>query len=785
MHLSNRENKKHFLQFKRYLFIATPILAVIIVFYLIFHPKFEIRLGKEKLKKLNIMLITIDTLRWDYVSAYSSRKAQTPVLDRLAEEGTQFKTCIAQIPLTLPSHATILSGAYPLCHHVSDNSGFQVPGQLQLVSEILKNHGFLTSAFIGCYVLHRKTGMNQGFDHYADDFDVGRPIFSSESLQKRADEVLNEAREWLLKNKNHKFFTWIHLFDPHTPYTPPSPYQEKFPDNPYRGEVEYTDNQLGHFIAFLEEEGLYDNCLIIITSDHGEGLGDHGEQEHGFFLYESTVRVPLIVRAPFDFPLKFVEQAVEHVDLVPTVLDMLDVPIPEFCQGRSFLNSMFRPKKDEPSIAYSETYYPRRHFGWSELKALHWKNWKYIKAPQVELYDLSQDPGEENNLIHLKNRLKNKLEKETQRFIQENSMPTLTAAGRKSLDREEVERLTALGYLASEVNTAKKSDLPDPKNKIKVVNDLEKAKNHFDRENYDLAIPLVKAIIDSDPGVILAYHLLGNCYFQKEMYAEALENYRYVIAQQADFIIVAYDVLECLSRMGRNDDAIEEAKKFLMTYPGDYTLLMKLASLCYSGAEYDQAIDILKKIHSMNKTDPEVLRLIADICIIREEFENARLYVKRALEINPRLPQAHFLLGQIESAEGNSLKGIALYKEELAINPQNSQAAFYLAEELRLSGDYPAAIIYYRKTIELNPEFNVPYLVIAKYLLMKNIQISEAIRLCEKGIAIEPKNQYTILGYSLLMQVYSKLGDREKVDFYASEAKKLQALFGQVKEQKH
>jgi arylsulfatase A-like enzyme/thioredoxin-like negative regulator of GroEL len=780
MSLSNKENKKQFLRFKKYLLIVTPILAAFIVLYLIFQSKFEVHLDKEKLKDLNIVLITIDTLRWDYVSAYSSCKAQTPNLDSLAEEGTQFKTCIAQIPLTLPSHATILSGAYPLCHHVSDNSGFQVPGQLQLVSEILKNYGFLTSAVIGSYVLNRKTGMNQGFDHYADEFDVGGHIFSPESLQKRADEVLVEAREWLLNNKNHKFFTWIHLFDPHTPYTPPSPYKEKFPDNPYRGEVEYTDSQLGRFIAFLKEEGLYDNCLIVVTSDHGEGLGDHGEQEHGFFLYESTVRVPLIISAPFNFPVKIVEQTVEHVDLMPTILDMLDVPIPEFCQGRSFLDLMFRQKRDKANIAYSETYYPRRHFGWSELKALYWNNWKYIKAPKEELYNLSQDTSETNNVILLKSREKEKLNREMQRFIQEKSITSLTAARRKGLNKEEIKRLTALGYLTSVVNTTGKLDLPDPKDKIQVVINLEKAKKHFDRENYDLAIPLVKAVIGSNPGVILAFHLLGNCYFQKEMFAEALENYRYVLTQRPDFIIVAYDVIECFSRMGKIDVAIEEAKKFLMTYPGDYTLLGKLASLYYSRREYDQAIDILKKLHQMNETDPEVLRLIVNVSIIREDFENARVFVERGLEINARLPQAHFLLGQIESAQGNSLKAIALYKDELAINPRNSQAAFYLAEELRLSGSYPVAISYYRKTIELDPSFNVPYFVIAKYLLMKNVQISEAIRLCKKGTEIEPKNQYTILGYSLLMQIYSKLGDQEKADFYAAEAKRLQALLGQV-----
>ncbi len=259
-----------------------------------------------KLRDFNVILVTIDTLRADYVGAYGG-KARTPNMDRLADEGVLFERCIAQTPLTLPSHTTILSGTYPLHHGVRDNGGFVVPEELELVSETLKGKGLDTSAFIAAYVLHSKWGLAQGFDTYADDFDRARYKGLFLQNEKRADEVVASAKKWLRAHKDNHFFSWIHLFDPHTPYDPPPPF-DKHVGESYRGEVEYTDHAIGELFSFLKETGLYDKSLIILTADHGESLGHHGEGEHGFFVYEPTVSVPLIIRAPFEFPVKRVQR---------------------------------------------------------------------------------------------------------------------------------------------------------------------------------------------------------------------------------------------------------------------------------------------------------------------------------------------------------------------------------------------------------------------------------------------------------------------------------------------
>ncbi len=349
----------------------------------------------EKLRELNVILVTVDTLRADHVGAYGG-VARTPNMDRLADEGVVFEHCIAQTPLTLPSHTTILSGTYPLHHGVRDNGGFVVPDELELVSETLKKRGLETSAFIAAYVLHSKWGLAQGFDTYADNFDRARYKGLFLQNEKRADEVLESAKKWLREQKDTHFFSWIHLFDPHTPYDPPPPF-DKHVGEPYRGEVEYTDHALGELFSFLKEVDLYDKSLIILTGDHGEGLGHHGEAEHGFFVYEPTVSVPLIIRAPFEFPIQRVREIVEHVNLVPTILEALDVPS-GFSQGHSLLGLMFGTSEDNDPVAYTETFYPRLHYGWSELRALYHQDLKLIDAPEIELFRMSNDEKELTNL---------------------------------------------------------------------------------------------------------------------------------------------------------------------------------------------------------------------------------------------------------------------------------------------------------------------------------------------------------------------------------------------------
>jgi arylsulfatase A-like enzyme len=326
------------------LFLALPLVAC---------GREDASRDREALGELNVILITVDTLRADHVSAYGEG-ARTPHIDALAEDGVLFERCICQTPLTLPAHVSLLSGTYPLHHRVRDNGGLAVPDELELVSETLHDHGFATAAFVGAYVLHSKWGLDQGFDLYSDDFNRARYERIRLQNEKRAPEVIGLAEKWLRARSESRLFAWIHLFDPHAPYDPPAPFDQS--GDPYRGEVESVDAALGELFGFLRAEGLYERSLIVLTADHGESLGDHGEREHGFFIYEPTVHVPLILRAPVAFPVKRVRGLVEHVDVAPTILDLVGVPIPAAMQGRSLADELFGEAEPADATAYTETF---------------------------------------------------------------------------------------------------------------------------------------------------------------------------------------------------------------------------------------------------------------------------------------------------------------------------------------------------------------------------------------------------------------------------------------------
>ncbi|MCP2621102.1 sulfatase, partial [Candidatus Aminicenantes bacterium AC-334-E05] len=321
-------------------------------------------------KSYNYILISVDTLRADRLECYGFSRIKTPTINEMARSGIKFERCISQTPLTLPSHTTILTGTYPFFHGVRDNGGFIVPKELQTIAELFKEKKYITGAIVGAYVLDSKWGLNQGFDFYYDRFNLDRKEgFSIADVQRRGDEVITVAINWLNKVKNNNFFLFLHLYDPHTPYEPPSPFKEKYSNDLYLGEIAYTDFQLGRLWEYLKEEKLLDKTILIFTSDHGESLGEHGEATHGFFVYQEGIHVPLIFVLPFKKLQNLIrEQVVSLVDIMPTILELAKIPIPKQIQGRSLVSYFLNKNKNEDSYAYSETYYPRFHYGWSEVK---------------------------------------------------------------------------------------------------------------------------------------------------------------------------------------------------------------------------------------------------------------------------------------------------------------------------------------------------------------------------------------------------------------------------------
>ncbi len=769
---------------KRTKIIVISILILFILFYFFFYGSIDYKFKREKLKKLNVILITIDTLRASHVGIYGRGKAKTPNLDKLAEEGAYFKKCITQTPLTLPSHTTILSGTYPLYHKVRDNGGFIVPQKLTLISEILKKKGFKTAAFIAAYVLHSKWGLNQGFDFYEDSFDMSKyKSVSLSKIQKRAGEVLKEAEEWIRKNRSKHFFAWIHLYDPHTPYDPPSPYKEMYPGQPYRGEVEYTDYQLGLFFNFLKREALYNKTLIIIVADHGESLGQHKEKTHGFFLYEPTVWVPFIIRAPFKFRKKVITQNVELVDVTPTILDALGfLKEQKGIQGKSLLPLLFERKSKISDIAYTETFYPKFHYGWSELKAIYYENFKYILAPKDELYDLSQDERERKNLSLYKKRLRKKLRKMLERFIEEKSKNSLNILENKNLGREEIKKLAALGYISTFVDTSNKKTLPDPKDKIGVYNALLKTKRLMREKKYEQAINTVEKIIKSDPEIVDAYMLLGNLYYRKRDFKKAMESFYEVLKRKPDYNFATINIINCLLGLEEFDRAEEKIKEFLKRFPNDYALYMELGKIRLLKGDYDSALSNFKKVLKLDRKNAEAMNKIGEILIVKKKYDKAKKILKEALKIAPTAKEICYNLAQIAEKEGNIEEAIKFYKMEIKNNSDNFKAFYNLAEDLRERGDFDKAIEYYSKTIEVKPDFNIPYFMIAKYLFDRREELDRAITLCKKGVEIKPYNKYTVFGYYLLSDIYSLLGDSINSEKYYKIGRKILASLKSMSE---
>src|SRR5882762_965366 len=347
----------------------------------------------------NVVLITIDTLRADHLGCYGYQKIKTPNIDGLAADGARFTRAFTAVPVTLPSHTVMLTGTYPMLSGMHDFSANKLSPQQPTLATVLKQSGYATGAVVGSAVLDSRFGLNHGFDFYYDHFDFSRLEEANlDEMERPGNVVADQALEWLAKNSQKKFFLWMHLYDPHYPYHPPEPYSREYADRPYDGEIAFADEQVGRLLRFLKDKGLYQNTVIVLSGDHGESLGEHGEKTHGFFIYNATMHVPLIIHLPGKSAAQVVESIVSLVDLMPTVLQAAGLNIPSQVQGRSLLPLMVRRKAEESRNLYAETFLPRLHFNWSELRAVETERYQFIDAPKPELYDLSKDPGETQNL---------------------------------------------------------------------------------------------------------------------------------------------------------------------------------------------------------------------------------------------------------------------------------------------------------------------------------------------------------------------------------------------------
>lgn len=505
-------------------------------------------------RKGNVLLITIDTLRADRLSCYGFDHVRTDRIDRLAAGGTIFTRAFTHTPTTLPSHTNILLGTTPLSHGVHDNSGFVVRPELWTLAEHLKKQGYRTAAFVGAYPLDSRFGLDQGFDLYDDDYGSQSSRGSAFYVERKAEAVVGKAMDWLAGNQASPWFLWIHCFDPHEPYNPPPPFDARFRDSPYDGEVAYVDSSLGPLFARLEETKLLDNTLVVLTGDHGESLGEHGESTHAYFAYNATIWVPLIIRVPGMSPGRS-QDYVAHIDIFPTICDALDIKPPSGLPGISLLPAV-RGKKLPARPLYFESLYPYYSRGWAPLRGIIQDRKKYIDSPIPEFYDLTKDSSELANLA-------GRADWDDQRESLKKQMERAASSAdgkdsRQAMDAETMRKLRSLGYVSGQTPTKRSYG---PRDDIKMLlpfhNKSMEAKDLLRGGQAGRAEEMLKAVIAERKDIDVAYSNLATLYKEQGRLDEAVKVLEDGLAQLPSNFAIFSTYINFLVAAGRFDDVIE------------------------------------------------------------------------------------------------------------------------------------------------------------------------------------------------------------------------------------
>jgi len=738
--------------------------------------------GLGTFPEMNVLLFTLDTTRADHLGCYGYPNIRTPNIDGLAADGVLFRNATAQVPLTLPSHSSIFTGTYPFVHGVRDNGGFYLGPEKITLAELLKQKGWATSAFVGAFVLDSRWGLNQGFDHYYDNFDFAKyKKIGLDSVQREGGEVIKAFFDWFKTNGDRRFFSWIHFYDPHTPYEPPEPYKSEYSGRPwglYDGEIAYVDSLIGKVLESLREKGILDKTIIVVAADHGESLGEHGESSHAFFIYDATVSVPLIIRLPdSNSKAKIIEAQVENVDIMPTLLDLLGIAVTKEVQGRTLAPLLAGSRAGDDRMAYSESYYPRYHYGWSELKSLRTARYQYVKAPRPELYDIVRDPMEMTNIFEQNSSQAERFIHEMKR-IQEHSPNQGDASNApRQLDDDTMEKLKALGYVGGFTSSSKLSrstGLADPKDKIPLYNKLKQAEGASANREYDDALKKLGEVIDEDPGIMEARQVRGHIYMELDRYEEAVGECRAALEIDPEYSAAIFTMAQAYRKLKKFEEAAAGFWRLIQLDPKDPKPYMNLGEISIDVGDFDAAISHLEKAVAADPAHGAVAHnLLGSAYFEKKMFEPAEREIRKSLEMRPQIPDAHYNLGLLYEEKGDLQGAAEEYRKEIEIHPTAYPAYFNLALLCAKTGDRQGEIENFKEAVKANSKFARGYVFLAKAYLDRNENFDEAIRLARKGLELEPEAESAPLGHYVLADIYNRLG---RLSEYRAELEKGQAL---------
>jgi arylsulfatase A-like enzyme/Tfp pilus assembly protein PilF len=609
----------------------------------------------------NVILITLDTTRADRMGFLGSQRGLTPNLDALARQSAVFSRAYAQVPITTPSHVTILTGTYPQFNHVND---FAVPltKDIPYLPEILHEQGYKTAAFVGCAVLDPQSGGAPGFDRGFDTYDAGfsarRPGDDRyQTMERRGGDVVARALAWLNQNPSEPFFLWVHVYDPHIPYDPPEPFRSRYASEPYDGEIAYADSVVGKLLDDLRARKLYDGALIALMADHGEAFGEHGEHTHGIFLYDETIHVPLLFKLPGKGAAgKRVDARAGLVDVTPTILDIVGMPVPKAVQGESLValmrdvGSPTKPVPDRP--AYAETDYPQRAFGWSSLRGLRTGKYLFIEAPRKELYDQSTDSKAEHNLSSAANAVTETLSSRLDAFRRKTSSSEKAPEVEANLQREQ--QLAALGYVSSSnANHAKGSGQgADPKDKIEIANRLEEALLAQEDGHFEDAIQLFEQVLAKEPTIAVAHQSLGTAWMALKNYGKALPALRKAVELRPDAVSPHIGLGKALLDTGDLESAASEFKAAIALSPSAANLHFSLAGVYERMQRVADAKKELETTLQLKPDDFNANMMLGHFLTEEGKPADALPKLQKAVELQPDSPEAHAFLAQAYSELG-------------------------------------------------------------------------------------------------------------------------------------
>ena len=675
-----------------------------------------------------IVLISIDTLRADRLPAYGYAATKTPQIDRLIQDGVLFERAYSHAPQTLPSHTSLFSGQLPFEHGVRDNIGFTVkPGQ-RLLQHALKEHGYPTGGFVSAYVLREQTGFSQGFDHYDDELPAASPSLPLGQVQRPGPDTVAAAIRWIDSRESGRFFLFVHIYEPHRPYAPPAPFNG---GNAYDGEVDYSDTIIGRLLDHLRERGLYDAATIALFSDHGEGLGDHGEDEHGIFLYRETIQVPLVVKLSGSRTARRVSTPVQLIDLYPTVLDVAgDVPPGQ--RGRSLMPLLENTGGIAEAGIYSESLTPRYHFGWSELFALTDERYRLIRAPNDELFDVTQDPGERSSIAAERIQVRDAMRRALDRMIE--NVPIAAPSAVSEQDRQ---KLAALGYVGTQSGTSSRNssgNLPDPKDKIGVLKQYKHATDLAGARKFDEAAGVMRDLLRNEPQMTDVWVQLGGLYERTGRIADAVAAYKEGVRSSPQNAASLTGAAAGLLQLGRLDEARAHAELAVAVAP--------------AGAH----------------------ELLARIAVERSDGTTARREAALARDADPTMPVPEVIEGQLLHKQGRFAEALPHFiKAGEALTARTVKLAdvnYYIADCLARLERYAEAEKYFSAELAIFPE-NARARAGQAMLFRANGRDRES----EEAIAAMIKTSPTPETYDLAAQLWTMFGEPARAATARAQAK--------------